>query len=237
MLNIKNFIGCLLLVGSFAPSLVYGEDMQALKQQYARPSEVPFPEENPYSKEKANLGKMLFFDPRLSVNNNISCATCHNPSFAWEDALPTSIGADNTHLHRHTPTILNLAWSDKLYWDGRARSLQIQAFGPLQTKEEMGESSEALVAELKLIEGYKRLFEDVFPDEGISFENIGYAIATYERTIVSAEAPFDLWISGDEGAISAAAKRGFKLFTGKAGCSNCHSGWNFTDWGMYDVGM
>ena len=204
---------------------------------YKRPSSIPFPQDNPYSAEKAALGKMLFFEPRLSKNKNMTCATCHNPSFGWEDATSTSVGAQNTHLDRHTPTILNVAWGESFFWDGRAKTLEAQAQGPIESDVEMNLPIGEAVKRLKDVKSYREWFAKVFGREGITSENITKAIATFERTVVSGQAPFDLWVEGDSSAISAEAKRGFELFNGKARCSVCHSGWNFTDNKFHDIGL
>lgn len=237
-MNVKSFSGITsaiaITVASFSYQAVAEVDY---RENYHRPSEIPFPEENPYTAEKAELGKMLFFDPRLSRENNITCGSCHNPSFAWEDAQPTSVGTPMSRLGRHTPTVLNLAWGEIYFWDGRAETLEEQALGPIQAGGEMAQDLPGLLTELKAVPGYVELFNATFPDEGITEENIGKAIATYERTIVSAEAPFDRWVAGDETAINEAAKRGFTLFNTKARCSSCHDGWNFTDWGFHDIGI
>lgn len=207
------------------------------KKEYVRPSEVPFPEDNPYTTAKAELGRTLFFDPRLSGSNYISCGTCHNPSFAWGDGLPKGIGHAMTQLGRRTPTILNLAWSEQLMWDGRFETLEEQALGPMAAPVEMNQQMEAIVTELKAIPEYRTLFRVSFGDEGVTVPNIAKAIATYERTVVSGIAPFDRWVAGDEVAISESAKRGFDLFNNKANCVACHSGWNFTDDSFHDVGL
>ncbi|WP_262694713.1 cytochrome-c peroxidase [Kordiimonas aquimaris] len=212
-------------------------DSALMRDGFKRPTDIPFPEENGYTDAKAVLGKMLFFDPRLSRENNITCASCHNPSFAWEDAQTTSVGTPMSRLGRHTPTVLNLAWGELFFWDGRSESLEEQALGPIQAGGEMAQDLDLLIAELKAVSGYVDMFEAAFPREGITAENIGKAIATYERTIVSAKAPFDHWIEGDENAINAAAKRGFELFNTKAKCASCHDGWNFTDWSFHDIGL
>lgn len=207
------------------------------KKEYVRPADVPFPEENPYSATKSELGRKLFFDPRLSGSNYISCASCHNPAFAWGDGLPKGIGHAMTKLGRRTPTILNLAWGELLMWDGRFESLEEQALGPMSAPVEMNQNMEAIVTELQQIPEYKTLFNLSFPGEGITVANIAKAIATFERTVVSGIAPFDRWIAGDEEAISEQAKRGFDLFNGKANCVACHSGWNFTDDSFHDIGL
>lgn len=218
-------------------STLIAADGHDMRDNYKRPADIPFPEENPYGEDKAELGKQLFFDPRLSRENNLTCGSCHNPSFAWEDAQETSVGTPMSRLGRHTPTVLNLAWGEIYFWDGRAETLEEQALGPIQAGGEMAQDMDQLIDELKAVPGYVERFDDVFPGEGVTPENIGKAIATYERTIVSAQAPFDAWVDGDEDAISGAAKRGFELFNTKAKCVACHEGWNFTDWGFHDIGL
>jgi cytochrome c peroxidase len=207
------------------------------KKEYVRPSEIPFPKENPYTAAKADLGRTLFFDPRLSGANYISCGTCHNPSFAWGDGLAKGIGHAMTKLGRRTPTILNLAFGEDLMWDGRFETLEQQALGPMSAPVEMNQNMKAIVAELQQIPEYRTLFNVSFPGKGITVENIAKAIATFERTVVSGVAPFDRWVAGDEHSISASAKRGFDLFNNKANCVACHSGWNFTDSSFHDIGM
>lgn len=204
---------------------------------FARPEKIPFPADNQYSVQKAALGKMLFFDPRLSNNKNMSCATCHNPSFGWEDATPTSIGAQNTNLGRHSPTIVNSAWAKDFFWDGRASSLEEQAAGPIESPDEMNLPIAEAVNRLKAVPAYRQWFEDVYGEEGITAGTITKSIATFERTIVTGQAPFDLWVEGDESALTAQEKLGFELFVGKAQCSSCHTGWNFTDQKYYDIGL
>jgi cytochrome c peroxidase len=220
-----------------AVSAVSG-DIAALKAKYRRPADIPFPKDNPYTPEKAALGKALYFDPRLSGHQNMNCASCHNPSFGWEVPLKGAIGSQNTMLARNAPTILNQAWGDKHYfWDGRAPTLEQQARGPIEADVEMNLSLKDAVKRLKDIPEYRKWFDMAFPGEGVTDETITRAIATFERTVVSGYAPFDAWIDGEENAISASAKRGFALFTGKANCASCHSGWNFTDNNFHDIGV
>jgi cytochrome c peroxidase len=229
-----------LAAAAVMPCIAYGAgtlSSERMKALYARPTSVPFPADNPYSAEKASLGEMLFFDPRLSGANYISCASCHNPALSWGDGLPRGIGHGMTVLGRRTPTILNAAWADLLMWDGRKANLEEQALGPMSAPVEMNQELAKLPAKLSAIDGYRERFAAVFPGEGISVANAAKAIATYERTIVSGTAPFDRWIAGDESAISHSAKRGFMLFNTKANCSACHSGWNFTDSSFRDIGL
>lgn len=207
------------------------------KESYLRPMEVPAPADNRTTPERVALGKALFFDPRLSGSNWISCATCHNPSLGWSDGLPTAIGHGMKVLSRATPTILNAAYQKSQMWDGRFKTLEDQALGPIESEDEMSQDPNEVVAELKTIAGYKELFEKAYPGEGISTVTLAKAIAAFERSVVSTEAPFDRWIKGDEAAIDESAKRGFKLFEGKANCAACHQGFNFTDDGFHNLGL
>ncbi|AWN44289.1 cytochrome-c peroxidase [Methylobacterium durans] len=213
------------------------ESFDKLKAAYRRPNAIPFPTDAPYSPHMATLGKMLFFDPRLSGEQTISCASCHNPSFGFEVPLPGAIGAANTPLPRKAPTVLNAAWTPVFFWDGRAPSLEIQAQGPITAEIEMDGKFPEIVARLDEIPEYKARFAQLFPGRGVSQDNLLTAIATYERTIVSGWAPFDRWVEGDERAISEEARRGFALFNGNAACATCHSGWNFTDNRFHDIGV
>ncbi|URD38194.1 cytochrome-c peroxidase [Methylobacterium tardum] len=223
-----------LLLGSTA---AHAQDVQQLKASYKRPDLIPFPEEAPYSPQMATLGKMLFFDPRLSGKQNLSCASCHNPSFGFEVPVAGAIGATNKPLPRKAPTVLNAAWIPTLFWDGRAPNLEMQAMGPITAEGEMDGKFPQIIARLGKIPEYKAWFGKLFPKDGVTQDNILTAIATYERSIVAGTAPFDRWIEGDEAAISPAAQRGFSVFNGKAGCAGCHTGWNFTDNQFHDIGI
>lgn len=220
-----------LLLGSAAAA------QAAPKESYLRPAAVPAPEHNQPTAARVELGRALFFDPRLSGSNWISCATCHNPALGWSDGLPTAIGHGMIVLGRATPTILNTAYQRKQMWDGRFRSLEEQALEPIGAEVEMNQNVDEVVAELKSIPGYAALFDQAYPGEGISKDTIAKAIASFERSVVSGEAPFDRWLKGDEQAIGAAAKRGFALFEGKANCAACHQGYNFMDDGFHNIGL
>ena len=207
------------------------------KDGFKRPADIPFPADNLYTPEKAALGKALFFDPRLSGNQNMTCATCHNPSFGWEVSVKTPIGAQNTALGRQAPTVLDQAWVHPQFWDGRAASLEEQAKGPIQAPAEMNLKLDEAVKRISGVPDYAAWFKKVFPDKGVTGDTIAMAIATFERTVVASYAPFDDWLDGDETAISDSAKRGFALFNGKAQCAGCHTGWNFTDNKFHDIGV
>src|SRR5215831_1779139 len=211
--------------------------IEELRAEYRRPAFIPFPKDNPYTVEKAVLGKKLYFDTRLSAANLLSCASCHNPAYDWGDGQPKGVGHNMKQLGRRSPSIVNAAFGGIFMWDGRAGSLEEQALGPIKTDVEMNLPIDQLLEKLKSIPEYQPLFRAAFPKEGLAPESVAKAIATYERTVVSGRAPFDAWIEGDDKAISEEAKRGFALFNGKAGCANCHSGWNFTDDSFHDIGL
>lgn len=198
---------------------------------------MEFPKDNPYSMEKAQLGKMLFFDPRLSGSNWIRCSTCHDPALGFSDGLPRAIGNGQKELGRHSPTVINTGYNSDQFWDGRAKSLEEQALGPIQAKGEMNQNLDDLVKELKDIFEYVRLFKEVFGKEGITPITIAKAIATFERTIVSRNSPFDKYIAGNKKAMSQDAINGMNVFTGKAACTLCHNGPNFTDNEFHNIGV
>ena len=228
-----------LIVSSISAATAPGDrySRTATKEKYRRPAAAPFPSDNAYSQERADLGKTLFFDPRLSGSGLISCASCHNPALSWGDGLPKGVGYGMKQLGRRTPTVLNAAWAELLFWDGRASSLEEQALGPIQSPGEMNQPITNVMATVRSITGYRELFARAYPGETLDEKALAKAIATYERTVVSGKAPFDRWIEGDEKAISEPAKRGFDLFNTKARCAQCHEGWNFTDNGFHDIGV
>jgi len=225
-----------LFLFSFSINLEAGE-FEELKEFYEPLPEMKHPADNPWSKEKEELGKMLYFDPRLSGSNWISCMTCHNPGLGWGDGLPRTIGHGQKELGRHSPTIINSGYFELQFWDGRAKSLEEQAVGPIGSQVEMKQDMKALEKELAAIPGYVRLFKKVFPKEGISETTIAKAIGTFERSVVSKNAPYDKYFAGDKTAMSASALNGMKLFFGKAKCSICHNGPAFTDSGFHNIGV
>src|SRR5215203_1236879 len=172
------------------------------------------PADNPMTAEKVALGEMLFFDKRLSSSGSVSCAVCHDPANAFTDHQPLSTGASSNIGTRNVPTILNSMFSERLFWDGRAGSLEEQAKQPLTNASEMGMGSyDAVVARVSAIAEYRRTFSRVFRREGITIEAIVKAIAAYERTQLSGNSPFDRFIAGKQDAITEAQKRGWELFS------------------------
>ncbi len=200
-------------------------------------SDIPQPEGNAITEAKVELGKMLFFDPRLSLSNKMSCATCHDPEMGYGDGLPLLRGDNGQYGERHTPGIVNLAWSAPLMWDGRAETLEDQALGPIVSGVEMRQDIETLLNELKEA-GYDPYFEKAFgPGTGVTPEYLGMSIATFERTLVSHNSPFDRCMTGDRGAMSPAQIRGKALFETKGRCIDCHNGPNFTDGSFHNIGV
>lgn len=205
-------------------------------ETYGRPANIPFPEDNPYSAAKAELGRMLFFDPRLSGSQTLSCVSCHLPGLSWGDGLPRAVGERRSPMSLRTPTLLNVAWVPILGWDGKFRDLESVAFVPITSPANMNLPEATLIARLTALPGYVRAFSLAFGAGDITRNKIELALATYERSIVSGEAPFDRWIMGDNAAIDASAKRGFEIFNAKGRCAECHSGWAFTDSSFHDIG-
>jgi len=194
------------------------------------------------SPRKIALGRALFFDKRLSIDGTVSCATCHDPAIAFTDSKAVALGAGTKSGTRNTPTILNAVFSESLFWDGRAASLEEQVKHPLLNSFEMGmESGEQLERRLAAIPEYRRQFSAVFKTEGLTLDTIAKAIAAYERTLLSANSPFDRFITGSNSAITDAQKRGWELFKGKAKCSECHSYSPdkpfFTDFKFHNTGV
>ncbi|MDH5544770.1 MAG: c-type cytochrome [Gammaproteobacteria bacterium] len=204
---------------------------------YLRPAKVPEPLDNKLTRERVKLGKALFFDPRLSSSNFISCSTCHNPALGWADGMKTATGHGMKTLGRATPTILNTAFQTSQFWDGRAQTLEEQALGPIVAGGEMAQNLDELIIELVALPGYVKMFQEAYPGEGVTGESIAKAIASFERTIISTDSPFDMWLKGNKRAISTSAARGFNLFKNKARCVVCHEGFNFTDNGFHNIGL
>jgi cytochrome c peroxidase len=200
------------------------------------------PTNNPITREKVSLGRALYFDKRLSVDGTVSCATCHDPANAFTDHRPVAIGVFNMAGVRNAPTILNAMFSDQLFWDGRAASLEEQATQPLMNSFEMGmRNRESIVERVEAIPEYREWFKRIFKTESITLDTIAKAIATYERTQLSGNSQFDRFSAGDSSAITEIQKRGWQLFKGKARCIECHSFSStspfFTDFNFHNTGV
>lgn len=204
--------------------------------------EPVIPEENPLTGGKVALGRTLYFDKRLSLDDTVSCATCHDPKLGFADGKKVGEGIQNKKGARNSPTTLNAAFLDTQFWDGRAPTLEEQAKGPLINPLEMGmPSHEVLIAKLRKISEYRRAFQDVFGTEEFTIDHAARAIASFERTLNTFDSPFDRFIAGDKTAISPSAQNGWGLFLGKARCITCHE-FNqaypfFTDNKFHNIGV
>ena len=197
------------------------------------PMRIPL--ENRMTPEKAALGRQLFFDKRLSGDGSRSCYSCHLNDKGLTDGIPTAVGAWNKQLSRNSPTLWNIGYHSEFYWDGRANSLEKQAFAAWKGGNMGAKDRPAVVAKINAVSGYHSQFERVFGGPATE-ENIPQALACYMRTIISQTTPYDRFRQGDETAISEAARRGFEAFQ-KAKCDNCHSGLLFTDQQFHNVGI
>lgn len=201
------------------------------------PKSASHPSENPYTKPKAELGKQLFFDPRLSGSRQIACASCHDPDLGWADGRTVAFGHDRQAGARNTPSILNVAFGERFFWDGRAGSLESQARQPVVNEIEMHSSPDDIAKRLNDIPGYRMAFKEVFGVDEISFDEIAKAIACFERTVVGGRSRFDSFMDGKHEVLSDSAVRGLHLFRTTAKCINCHNGPNFTDNSFHNIGL
>lgn len=200
----------------------------------ALPQNVPIPKDNPQTPQKIELGKALYFDPRLSKDGTISCNTCHNVMGAGDDGRPVGVGIRGQRGGRGSPTVWNSAHNTVQFWDGRAATLEEQAVGPLTNPVEMGmESHDAVMKRVAKIPGYLDMFKKAFPKDKNpqTIDNLAKAIASFERTLVTPDSPFDLYKRGNKKALNASAVRGMKLVD-EIGCTSCHNGPNFAGEGF-----
>lgn len=205
-------------------------------QLVALPATAPHPADNPATADKIALGRRLFFDPRLSGDNSMSCATCHAPDKGWADGLARSPGHAGKLLARNSQSVLNTAWYERLFWDGRAGSLEEQALAPLESPDEMRQDLAALEEELAGDDGYVRQFQQVFATRPTR-QGVARALAAFQRTLVARGSPLDRSLLGDEAALSPAARRGLDLFVGEAGCIRCHHGILLSDGKFHRLGV
>ena len=190
---------------------------------------VVWPADNPYSPARVELGWYLFFDPRMSANGSVSCATCHPPDHAFAGATPPPLGVSKTPLRRRAPTLINRAYGRSQFYDGRAATLEDQIRFPVSAEDEMGSSPDAARAAIADIAGYAPFFARAFGDPLVTFQRITQSIASFERTILSGNSPYDRYVHGDKDALTSQAKRGMEIFERTGECSECHNGFNFTD--------
>lgn len=200
----------------------------------ALPKAPPIPADNPQSVAKVELGKTLWFDPRLSVNGTVSCNSCHNVMGAGEDGRPVSVGVGGQLGGVGSPTVWNAAYNTVQFWDGRAASLEEQAKGPLTNPKEMGmKDHDMVVARINRLPGYVAMFKRAFPKDQnpVNIDNTAKAIAAFERTLITPNSPFDKYHRGNKKALNAQQIRGMKLVE-EVGCTSCHTGPNFNGEGL-----
>jgi cytochrome c peroxidase len=198
---------------------------------------VVTPPNNPQSSAKIMLGKQLYFDTRLSKDNTISCATCHDPALGWSDKGPTSKGIAGQMGGRRSPPVSNSAYNPLQFWDGRSPSLEDQAKGPIQNPIEMGNTHQAMIRTVADIPGYVEEFRRVFGEGPITVQQVADAIAAFERTVVTTDSKFDRYARGDHAALTKLEKQGLEVFNGKGHCSACHWGANFSDGRFHNLGV
>lgn len=201
------------------------------------PEMAHVPEDNPVTKAKVELGRLLYFDPRTSRDGTISCASCHSPELGWSDKGPTSTGMGGQKGTRRAPPSFNRLFSTHQFWDGRAASVEEQAKGPIENPIEHGFTHKELEERFSRIEEYAPLFAEAFGDPKVTIDRFAKAVASFERTVIAGNSPFDKWQAGDEDAVSEAAKRGHEVFLGVGRCAVCHSGPTFTDEQFHNLGV
>jgi cytochrome c peroxidase len=202
------------------------------------PYAAPALKDNPMTLDKVELGKALFFEPRLSKSGLLSCNTCHNLGFGGDDYQETSIGHGWQKGPRNAPTVLNSVFNLAQFWDGRAADLKAQAKGPVQASVEMNSTPDRVVAVLNTMPGYVAMFKKAFPGEkdAVSFDNMAKAIEAFEATLLTPDSKFDLYLKGNASALNADEKKGLELFMSK-GCVDCHAGVNMGGEDYYTFGV
>lgn len=233
--------------GAFAATTVVDTEGQnitlqaghASLQKWKLAATPPHPADNAPTPARVELGKKLFFDPRLSGDGNMSCASCHSPLMGWSDGMATGKGFKSMVLDRASPTVINTAYNSIQMWDGRKKSLEDQAMGPMEATVEMNMDTAKLFKWLNASAGYKALFAEAYPGAPIDADTLSKAIASFERTVVSNTSPFDQWVAGKADAMTPDQIKGFAIFIDpkKGNCSACHSGPNFTDNGFHNLGL
>ena len=198
---------------------------------------IQWPKDNLYSKAKWELGRTLYYDPRISADNSVSCASCHAPKFGFTDGQAVSAGIKHQLGGRSAPTVINRAYSALQFWDGRALTLEEQAGGPMANPIEMGHTHEGVCQRLAAIPGYRKMFEAAFNTDEITIDRVTKAIATFERTVLSGNSPYDRYKAGDHKALTATQVRGMDVFINKAKCDTCHEGINFTVNAYHNLGI
>jgi cytochrome c peroxidase len=218
------FIGAIFFLLSlfFMPALGSAGHLEPFKH-------TPVPKNNPQTPQKVELGKMLFFDRRLSGDGTMSCATCHIPELGFSDGQAISLSYPTTKNWRNSPTLINVAFNKFLFHDGRAETLEDQALFPMMSSFEMNQNLDFVEEEIRSVPEYIKLFKEVFGTDDITRERMAMAMAAFERTLISRNAPLDRYLNGNTDALSPEAQKGYEIFIGKGKCADCHYGVNLVD--------
>jgi len=220
------------------PTVVTAEGASFVKIPLGLDPNLNIPADNPMTPEKVELGRLLYFDKRLSKDVTISCATCHDPKRGWTDNQPVSDGIHGGKGTRSAPTVVNSTYNLVQFWDGRAKSLEDQALGPITNPVEMGMAShDEMISTLSGIQSYRPLFQKAFGDPNITKERVAMAIGSFERTVLGGNSKYDRYNAGDKTAMNESEVRGQELFFGKANCTKCHVGTNFSDSDFHNLGV
>jgi cytochrome c peroxidase len=225
-----------LLISSALTEWAPGADF-ALRIPQGLDAYVPIPAENPLTLEKVKLGRDLFSDKRLSRDETVACATCHDPAKAFTDDKPLAVGVFGRQGNRRVPTLVNRAYGRAFFWDGRIATLEEQVVQPILNDKEMDMTLEEVVKRLGSDKYYISRFTEAFGKSGVTEENLARALASYVRTILSGSSPYDRYVLGDTSALSEEARRGLAIFRGKGNCTDCHLGPNLTDERFHNTGV
>ncbi|MEO7653906.1 MAG: cytochrome c peroxidase [Bryobacteraceae bacterium] len=226
-MNLRSTVAGIILPATFLFSALSADRPKPKKEPLGL-MPIVWPVDNPYSPEKAELGRLLYFDPRLSADGSVSCASCHSPQFAFADGAAVSTGIRGQKGGRSAPTVINRAYSLAQFWDGRAATLEAQAVGPMANPLEMGNSHDAVLKTVKSIRGYRALFQRAFGTDDFTLDHVAKAITTFERTILSGNAPYDRYKAGNKSGMTPQQIHGMSIYLDKAKCDQCHEGINFT---------
>lgn len=237
---------CFLLAAA-AAAVPAQQSLQAgapeLRSVWQLPATPPSPAENTWTEERAELGKKLFFDPRLGGTGQVTCASCHMPERGWSDGQVTSRRFLGRDTRLNSPGLANIGFNTIVFWDGRVTTLEEQGFVAQGEAADINAgstvSTEDVVRRLAAIPGYQELFAKAYPGEGVTRKSIAKALASFQRGIVSRDTPFDRWVAGDSSAMTAQQVNGFRLFLdpAKGACAGCHQPPNFTDNGFHNLGL
>ncbi|MBG6166352.1 cytochrome c peroxidase [Labrenzia sp. EL_195] len=233
----KKTVSAWALAGASTLAIATGAIAADRPAELAPLGDPPIPADNPQTPEKIELGKMLFFDPRLSGNGAMPCSACHLPDAGWDFPDKISLGYPGTVHWRNSQTIVNSAYYGNLFWAGSSKSLEAQARSAAKGAVAGNGEDDMLEARLAFVPEYRERFKDVFGTEYPRLGHAWMAIAAFERTLVQTDTPFDNYMRGDDAALDEAQKRGLELFTGKAGCSQCHNGALLTNQKYYNLGV